>query len=192
MDLSDALDQIDAIHAHAARGETYRGYHPHALAASGLVGLLAALARPDAFLPFWCAVGVAAGLVAAAPTLADYFRRDTALGRRRTRVVARQFLPCLLAGVILTLAVARPGYRDACTPLLPGAWSLLFGLGVVASVPFLPRLTPVVAAWYLAAGAALLWSAGGPPTGWTVGVPFGVGQCLAAAVVWHDRRAAHD
>ena len=193
MDLSEALQQIDAIHAHVARGETYRGYHAHALAASGLLGLAAAFVQPTAFLPYWCAVGVLAGLIAAAPTLIDYFTRDTPLGRRRTRIVCRQFAPCLLAGVALTLAFTRSEYREMGLPLLPGAWALLFGLGTVASLPYLPRLASVVAVWYLAAGAVLLWTVQGPvPAGWTVGVPFGVGQLMAAAVLWLDRREGAD
>jgi hypothetical protein len=192
MDLSEALERIDAIHAHVARGETYRGYHPHALAASGLFGLAAAFVPSSLFLPYWCAVGAVAFLTAAAPTAIDYIYRDSPLGRRRTRLVARQFAPCLLAGAVLTVAFARPEF-GACWPLLPGAWSLLFGLGVIASLPYLPPLAGAVASWYLAAAVALLWSAQGPtPAGWTVGVTFGVGQLMAAGVVWLDRREGRD
>ena len=79
MDLSEALEQIDAIHAHVARGETYRGYHPHALAASGLLGLAAALVQPDAFLALWCSVGVVAGLIPA--TMASRLKIVDALRR---------------------------------------------------------------------------------------------------------------
>jgi hypothetical protein len=189
MDLSEALQRIDAIHSHVARGETYRGYHAHALAASGLFGAASALLQPAAFLPYWCAVGVVAALIAAAPTLIDYFTRDTSLGRRRTRIVCRQFLPCLLAGIALTVAFARPEFREVGLPLLPGTWALLFGLGTVASLPYLPQLAGVVAVWYLGIGAVLLWTVQGPvPAGWTVGVPFGVGQLLAAGVLWLDRQ----
>jgi hypothetical protein len=43
MDIDDALDQHAVIHTHLARAETYRGYRPFALVASGAVGMAAAV-----------------------------------------------------------------------------------------------------------------------------------------------------
>ncbi len=191
MDLSEALERIDAIHSHLARGEAYRGYHPQALAVSGLLGLGAAFlspATPAAFVAFWVgAAGVAAG-VGVLPTLWDYLTRDDADRRRRTLIILRQFAPCLLAGAALTAALPLP----ACLPHLPGVWALLFGLGAVSSLPYLPRGAWVVAAWYFGVGLTLLLAAPAPvPPGWSVGVPFGVGQMLAAWVMFATRGDRH-
>jgi hypothetical protein len=192
MDLTEALERIDAIHAHLARGEQYRGYRPLALALSGVAGLLAALVQPlvvaagdsSAFVGYWALVAVGCGLAAGSATLLGYVFRDDAVARRRTRVVLRQFLPCLLVGAAATMTLTRPERRDWAVSLLPGLWSLLYGLGVVASLPYLPRLAGLVAAWFLLAGAVLLSFVEGPvPSGWSVGVPFGVGQVLAALVL---------
>lgn len=202
MQLSEALERIEAIHAHVARGEAYRGYHPQALAVSGAIGLLGAVAQqlvaqPSgalAFVCYWSLIAALAALAAGVPTLLDFLYRDGPVARRQTGTVWRQFLPCLLAGLAMTVAVARPEYRDECVALLPGAWALLYGLGTVAALPYLPRLAGAVAAWYLVGGAVLLWVVEGPvPAGWSVGVPFGLGQLMAAWVLHADRqREPHD
>ena len=71
-------------------------------------------------------------------------------------------------------------------PLLPGLWALSFGLGIFASRPYMVRGSGWVALYFYATGAVLLWTAQAPDTlsPWTVGGTFGVGQLLAAAVLY--------
>jgi hypothetical protein len=192
MDLSEALEQIDTIHAHLARGEQYRGYRPLALALSGVLGLAAALLQPAivarddslGFAGYWVVVALASALVAGGATLAGYLFREDELARRRTRIVLRQFLPCLFAGAAVTAALLQPERRDTAVSLLPGLWALIYGLGTVASLPYLPRRAALVAGWYLLVGVVLLGVVEGPvPSGWSVGVPFGAGQLFACIVL---------
>jgi len=197
MNITEAIEQINTIHEHEARGESYRGYHPGALAASGGLGLLAGALQgwilpemtPTTFVLYWTAVASLAFVVGAWPTVMDYLTRDDALARRRTRTITWQFLPCLVVGFILTLAVVRHDPAHAFIALLPGCWCLLFGLGTVASRPFLPVGAGGVAIWFFLAGSLLLLcNPGSPPPGWAVGIPFGFGQILAAGVLLRDRR----
>ena len=69
--------------------------------------------------------------------------------------------------------------------MLPGLWSVLFSLGVFASCRFLPWQMFAVGAWYLAAGLICLWVAAGHHAllPWAMGIPFGIGQLLVAAVL---------
>jgi hypothetical protein len=62
---------------------------------------------------------------------------------------------------------------------------LIFSLGVFASCRFLPPQMFAVGVWYLVAGLVSVVVASGPKTflPWTMGVPFGVGQLLVAAVL---------
>jgi hypothetical protein len=197
MNVSDALDRLQAIQEQLAKGEVYRGHSPWTVALSGGAGLLAALLQPWVvgtddgvlFLYYWLAVGVGCGLLAASSALPGLL---LARGERVQRgwTVAGQFLPCLLAGGLVTVALSRPGFAPGTLALLPGLWAILFGLGIVASKPYLPRCASWVAGWYLLAGVVVLLSAEGSGgfSGWTVGVPFGPGQFGMALVFRAARR----
>jgi hypothetical protein len=198
MNVTDALERIVAIHSHLAKAEEYRGYRPAALAASGVLGLLAPLAQPwlsaeddaSAFVRYWIGTGLACAALAGSATVIGYLRQEDEFARRRTRTVMIQFLPCLFTGVAVTAALARPDRLAGSVVFLPGLWALMYGLGTVASLPYLPRLAGVVAAWYLVAGWMLLSFVEGPvPSGWTVGLPFGAGQLLAAGILYTARRS---
>jgi hypothetical protein len=195
MDVTDALERIDTIHAHLAKGEEFGGYRPLGLGVSGLGGLLAAALQPvyaadepTAFAWYWLACAAACALLAGGTTLVRHALHEGPFARRRTRTVLRQMVPSLLAGAVVTVVLARPEHAAAAVRFLPGLWALLYGLGAVASLPYLPRAAGCVAAWYLGWGGCLLLGAGGPvPSAWAVGVPFGCGQLLAAGALLGSR-----
>jgi hypothetical protein len=191
MEYGRALSQISAIHQHLARTEVYRGYRPVPVALSGLVGLLAAALQtprlaatdPLGFVIFWTAIAAVAALAGSSEIAFTYLFRQQASERRRTRLVIGQFLPSLVAGGVITLALVTLSL--ALVPLLPGLWALMFGVAVCGARPYLPRATGWVALFYLAVGAWLLWNAGaGAPSPWEVGGTFGAGQLLASGVLY--------
>lgn len=198
MDSSRALDQIAEIHQQIAKGEIYRGYKSLPIAASGVVGFIAAIARPSlqraddpvAFVRYWTAVAALAGVVGASEIAYNYIVHEQASGRRRTRRVLGQFLPGMTAAAVLTASFMHlsPGLAG----LLPGIWAICFGVGIFASRPYLPRASGLVALFYFAAGSLVLWTAAldRPGSDWAVGLTFGVGQLLAAGVLyWELERA---
>ena len=192
MDVPRALDQIAAIHAQMAKGEVYRGYRSLPLAASGLIGFLAAWlqparlgsADPVGFVLYWAAVAGAAMLVGSSEIIYAYAMEDDVAARRQTRRVIGQFVPSVVGGALITICFLR--LDTALVPLLPGLWAFCFGLGTFASRPYLPKATGWVALFYYAAGVGLLWFARGPEplSGWWVGATFGTGQMLGALVIW--------
>lgn len=191
MDAARALDQIAEIHRHIAKGEVYRGYRSLPVALSGGIGLAAAWLQPSGlaaadpigFVLYWTSIAAAGLFVGASEILYNYAVNDEAGGRRTTRRVVGQFLPSLAAGAAITACFVR--LDAALVPLLPGLWAICFGVGVFASRPYLPRASGWVALVYFVAGVALLWIARAEPlSGWWVGLPFGAGQGLAAAVLW--------
>ena len=197
MDLSRALADIAEIQAQMAKGEIYRGYRPLPIAASGLIGLAAAwMQRPElgagdpvGFTFYWIGVAVFAGFVGASEIIFNYAVHEGDAARRQTRRVVGQFLPSALAGAIVTACFLR--LSTSFVPLLPGLWAICFGLGTFASRPYLPRGAMFVACFYYAAGVWLLWSA--PETalsGWWVGGTFGIGQLIAAGVLYADQRSS--
>ncbi len=200
MDLSRALGQLADIHQQLAKGEIYRGYRSVPIAASGIIGLIAAWAQapalgvidPIGFVEYWTAIAACAALVGASEIIYNYIRDERAQ-RRRTREVVGQFLPSVVAGAIISASFVR--LSTALVPLLPGLWAICFGVGIFASRPYLPRASGWVALFYYAAGVGLLWMANGttPLHAWWVGGTFGIGQLLAAFVLfWNLERGAAD
>ena len=199
MDVSRALAQIADIHQQMAKGEVYRGYRSLPVAASGVMGMVAAWAQPQGlgvrdpvgFVIYWTAIAACAGFVGTSEIVYNYLVHEDAAARRRTQLVVGQFLPAVLAGAVITASFVH--LSAALVPLLPGLWAICFGLGTFASRPYLPKASGWVALFYYAAGMALLWTARGPEPlrAWWVGGTFGVGQLLAAVVVyWNLERNA--
>jgi hypothetical protein len=190
-DLPRALAQIGEIHALMGRTAVYRGYRSAPIAASGVIGVLAAALQPRSlgstdlagFVWYWTTVAVAAAAVGASEIVYNYVARDNEHARRGTRQVVGQFLSGVVAAAMLTLAFVRLGETAR---LLPAVWSICFAMGTFASLPYLPRAGAWVGLYYFAAGAVLLWLElrGAAVSGWHVGGTFGIGQLLAAAVLY--------
>jgi hypothetical protein len=108
-----------------------------------------------------------------------------------TRMAVEQFLPCLVVGALITVAIAVVAPETAW--MLPGLWALVFGLGVFASARLFPRPVVWVAAYYLLAGTACLASGKRFETlsPWMMAATFGVGQLLAAAIVYRCVERKH-
>jgi hypothetical protein len=194
MELPQALADIAEIRAQAAKADVYRGYRSVPVALSGLLGFAAAWLQPPGlssdpvgFVLYWVAVAIGAGFVGVSETVYNYIVHDEDFARRRTRKVVGQLLPSLVAGALITASLVRVSTTSpALVPLLPGLWALTFGLGIFASRPYLVRASGWAALYFCAAGAGLLWTAGGPETlnAWAVGGTFGVGQLLTAGVLY--------
>ncbi len=190
MRVRDALAQLDVIHDHLSRSETYRGFRSGAVALTGVLGLGAAALQPcfvapedgQAYVRFWIVAAALCALPSAGRALFLRLFQEDGLARKRSDRVAGQFLPCVAAGAVVTVAFA--GSRPELIAFLPGLWAILFGLGNLAVGPYLPRSVVVIGLYYLAAGAWLLgWPPEPTPSGWAVGGVFGVGHLASALVL---------
>ena len=197
-DLERALAEIGEIRSQVARGTRFQGYGPATFAATGLLAALAAVgqarwlppastaADPGAYLLLWCAVAVVSVALIGVEMVARSRRIHTGLADEMIRSAVEQFLPAGLAGALLTAVLWR--YAPQSLWMLPGLWQIVFGLGVFSSCRFLPRPMLSVGAWYLASGLfCLAFASGGQALApWAMGVSFGVGQLLVAAVLLLD------
>jgi len=194
MDLQDALTQISAIRAQVARTETFRGYRAAPVAFSGVLACLAAyfqdalIPEPQsnlsAYLVLWvgacCLSMVVTGLV----MIWHCRRSPSSLTRPVTLLAVGQFLPAVVAGGLVTFVLYQ--HVPDAVWMLPGLWSVFFSLGIFASYRLLPGATFWVGVYYMAAGVlCLLWArdefAFSP---WAMGVSFGLGQVLSAAILY--------
>jgi hypothetical protein len=193
-DLDEALSEIRSIRIQVARGTEFRGYGPASIAFSGILALLVAAgqsrwmakhSKPDVAL--YIAVWVSTALVALALTGIETFARSlrvhSGFAKEMVQSAIEQFLPALVVGCLLTAVLMRLAAEEYW--MLPGLWQLIFSLGVFASCRFLPRQMFAAGIWYLAAGLYCLAvaSADRALSPWAMGIPFGIGQLLVAAVL---------
>ncbi len=179
-EIDDALYRVSEIHAHVARGSMFRGYRATAVATMGVLALLTAVLEsllwpdiaPGGHAKIWLWLAVLCSIIGAI----DVFVMRAGLSRRTTRTAVAQLVPALVVGAVLGIVLTEQA------ELLPGIWTMVFGLGVLASKPYLPQATLGVAIFYVAAGMAMTFAAekGVTPSPWEMGITFGVGQFVAA------------
>jgi hypothetical protein len=190
-ELQQALSEIQSIRCQVARGTEFRGYGPASIAVSGILALLVAAAQARwmanndiaIWLGVWAGTAAVSVLLTGIETFVRARRVHVGFAREMVQCAVEQFLPAVMVGFLLTAVMVRVAPQDCW--MLPGLWQLIFSLGVFASCRFLPRQMFVVGVWYLAAGLFCL--AAGSVTRtllpWTMGIPFGIGQLLVAAVL---------
>jgi hypothetical protein len=135
------------------------------------------------FLLVWISTAAIAVVLSALETVFRVRRVHSGLALEMIQAAVEQFLPCVVVGLLLTVVLMRVEPRDSW--MLPGLWAVIFSLGVFASCRFLPRQMFGVGAWYLAAGLVSLLIASGHHAllPWAMGISFGIGQLLVAAVL---------
>lgn len=192
-DLDRALAEIDAIKNQLAQGEKFHGLGPTAFAATAVLAVLAAIAQGlwlplatqhmQTFLALWITVAaVSAGVVGF--EMKDRTRRlHSHLADEMIAAAVTQFVPAAVAAALLTAVITV--FAPQCLWMAPGLWQIAFGIGIFASCRFLPRWMVLVGGWYLATGLACVALAQGHHalSPWSMGLPFGVGQMLVAAVL---------
>ena len=195
MELREALLQLNVIHAHVSRTELFRGYRAISVGTTAVFALLggflqaAYITNPvenvRAYLQLWIGIAGLSVVTVAIEQVRRCLNDSSKFAFRQTLLVVGQFLPCLVAGAVLTWMLTT--HAPQCAPLLPGLWAILFSLGVFASCPYLPREISIVAIYYLVAGSgAIAWShEGNALAPGAMVYTFGIGQLLTAAVLYH-------
>ena len=202
VDLHKALGEIHSIRGQVARAAEFHGYGPATLAFTGALALLAATAQAHwlrspgrevaLYLAIWVATATVSLVVITVETVTRTCRVHAGLALEMIHVAVERFLPAIVAGLLLTVVLLR--FAPNSLWMLPGLWQVLFSMGVFASCAFLPRPMFAVGVWYLVAGLICLSLGSGGRTfsPWAMGVPFGIGQLLVAAVLRFGYREADD
>ena len=201
MELREALTQITEIRLQLARTEVFRGYRAMPVAFSGVVAVLAAVIQAATiadpmlqigpYLALWIGAAVISGLAAGLEMVVRARNASSPMTRELTWLALEQFCPCLLAGALLTIVLVRSAPTSLW--MLPGLWQVVYSLGIFASCRLLPRATFWVAVFYLGTGLAVLSLGHGDASlsPWFMGLPFGAGQLLAAAVLYSTLERDH-
>lgn len=190
--LDKALGDITSIRRQVARTTEFRGYGAATLAATGVFAMIAAATQyfllPDpashigTYLRIWVTTAVVSATLIGMQTLTRTRRMHSDLADEMILMAVEQFLPSVGAGALVSVVLIRA--VPSCTWMLPGFWQLTFSLGVFASCRFLPRPMNVAGAWYLLTGLTCIGLGDTRAlTPWTMGIAYGIGQLIVAAVL---------
>jgi hypothetical protein len=194
--LRQALVDIAEIRSQIARTEQCRALRSASVGFSGVLALIAAAIQGiwipapeeqvERYLGLWTVTAVLGFAVPAGRLVLRYYRSESAPLRSVTLLAFEQIAPPLVAGALLTYTFYRTAPESLW--LLPGLWSVLFSLCVFASHHLFPRATVLVGLYYLVAGFLCLLFARGEAafSAWAMVGTFGVGQLLAAAVLYTE------
>jgi hypothetical protein len=192
-DVDQALSEIRSIRNQVARSSEFRGYGPTSIALSGLLAFAVAAYQARVLPPdgtflgcfgVWVGTAFVAVLLTGIETVSRAQRVHSGLAPEMLRSAIEQFVPALVVGLLLTMVLMRAAPEQGW--MLPGLWEVLFSLGIFASCRFLPKQMFGVGVWYLAAGLCCLAACSVTKSfsPWGMGIPFGVGQLLVAAVLY--------
>jgi hypothetical protein len=165
---------------------------PSIIALTGLLAFVTAAAQaawydihpePIAFFGAWVSVAVVSAALIGLEMLARTRRHHGGLADAVLFNAVEHFLPFGAAGAVIGAILLR--FAPDTVWMLPGLWQMLIGLGLFAGLRFLPRSVAIAGAWYFLAGAAVLMmsSATRSLSPWAMGVTFGAGQLLMAAIL---------
>jgi hypothetical protein len=189
-----AVAQIDEIQRRLAHAETFRGYRAATLAGTAVFAVVGAvlqwvlaprpLDEPYTYVTIWGSIAAVCLVFSMGQCVWRAWASGSSLATRQTWLALQQFLPCPVAGGVVTLVISE--WEPNALGLLPGLWSLFFGLGVWASHRLLPAPVAWVGLYYLVAGSAALvlsrgeWSCS--PV-WML-ASFGAGQAALAIILY--------
>lgn len=152
-----AMDNLRFIRETMANAASFTAVPGWGGVAMGLTAFIAAwMAFVESDFSVWLTVWLAeAGLAVAIAAASMAWKLRSAgesLLRGPGRKFALGFAPPIVAGAVLTLALASAGQRDA----LPGTWLVMYGSAVMAGGAFSVRSVPVMGAAFMVVGILAL------------------------------------
>jgi hypothetical protein len=152
-----ALDNLRYIRQTMERAASFTAVPGWGLAVVGATALGAALlaARqptPELWLAIWLGEAVVALAIGGAALVRKAFAVHDPLLSGPGRRFGLSFLPPMVVGGLLTVALWRAGLWHA----LPGTWLLLYGAGFVTGGAFSVRIVPVMGLCFMLVGSVAL------------------------------------
>lgn len=179
-----AMDNLRYIRETMERSQSFTAVSGVGGIVMGLVALSATFLAVNApTVENWVVVWMGAAVVSLGIAVVATTRKARAAGESLLAGAGRKFAwnltPPLLVGGLLTVAMTSSGATD----LLPGAWLLLYGTGVVTGGAFSVRVVPLMGLTFMLLGAAALFA----PAAWGnlfMAAGFGVIHIIFGAVIW--------
>lgn len=150
-----AIDNLRYIRETMERAEAFTAVPGWGGMMMGITAVAAAgFASHQVTRSAWLAVWLVEGALAIAVGVFAMWRKSLSVGKPFWSAPARKFLfsflPPLIAGAVLTLAL----WRAEAVAAIPGAWLMLYGAGVITGGTFSVPAIPVMGLCFLIEGAA--------------------------------------
>jgi hypothetical protein len=145
--IRDTMERASAFTAISGSGQVVAGLT--ALAASYFASRQSS---PEGWLAVWLSEGVLAASISCVALVLKARRTGSSLRSGSGRKFVFNFLPAMFAGAALTAALVHSNLFQ----LLPGAWLLLFGTGVVTAGAFSVSVVPVMGISFMLLGGIAL------------------------------------
>lgn len=187
-EIDSALNDIARIREQLAASSRFQGLAPGVVALTGVLALTLATWQAsvgDDDLVIWILLAAICAMLIGTEAIVRARTLHRAMADRMLSTTLNRFMPVAMAGAIIGLLVLFRAPEHS--RLLPGIWQLLIGVGIFAVMSNLPRSMVCAAVFYFVSGAiSLALSAGEHPatTAWLMGLPFGLGQLLVAAILY--------
>lgn len=191
-DLEKAIADLGDIRARLAAGDMFRGFGPTVIAVTGALSIVVAVLQsvwPDLFarddksyLLSWIILAVISIGLIGTEMIARTRRLHGGMADAMLVTAVEHFLPAGFAGA--AVACVFYYYAPESFWALPGLWQILVALGLFSATRILPNTVNIVAVWYFLAGVSVLIVSAQSQSldPWMMGVPFGIGQLLMAAI----------
>jgi len=195
-EIDKAIADISHIRQQIEANNRFQGFTPPIIGLTGVLAICLAIyqnSQPDlamagpSFFTLWILLAIICALLTATDAVvrARIAHRDMADMMLATAL--RQLLPAGLVGAIFGLFILARAPDTAW--LLPGLWQMLVALGMFTALPSLPQRTVWAIVFYLITGvASLAIGESGNLSPWIMGLPFGIGQLLAAWILFDARK----
>jgi hypothetical protein len=170
---SHAIDNLRYIRETMERAGSFTAVPGWGGVTMGITAVAAAIVAQWQVSPKqWLATWLVEGAVAIAIGVIAMQQKARAAGLELWSAPARKFafsfVPPMFAGAALTFALWKAGLVH----LIPGAWLLLYGTGVITGGAFSVRVVPIMGAGFLGLGAVALLTPPGFSNLW-LGTGFG-------------------
>src|SRR5262245_31294842 len=149
-----ALDNLQFIRSTMERAGSFTSVPGWGTVVVGALGLAATwLALRQAFAAVWLGAAVLGVLVGGAAMVQKARAANDPLLSGPGRRFGLSFLPPILVGALLTIAL----HRAQLFSLMPGTWLLLYGTAVASAGAFSVRIVPLMGVCFMVLGAAALF-----------------------------------
>lgn len=187
-----ALEQLKTIHEQLSKTSVYSGYKPIILCSIGVISLLLGFLQYRFwgyvnYIYPWLIMGCVIPTLLFVKMFIDYMGTSSSVERSKIKNVFLQFFPGLLTCILIFYIFH---FHIGLTNIIPGLWTINFGLILVSLSQLFNRNIRVMGYYYLLGGVAILYLSNGEPQLFLTAfsIVFALGHFITAFILKRSQR----